>query len=204
MLIEWLNATKDAAAQGRILRVMGLFRLIVYREMDKLHTRKESRTGGRPGLTKLPAREHLERELDRALRYYAMRPRIWVSGVKFEISPPGVLVSWKPVSGSKFDRHREKSWAPLKENEIPLPGTRGGEAAAITILLELIRAGDVFKIDHCRCGKYFFKRFSHQRFCSAKCRLAEFRNSDEARQKRNAYARKLYHLHKKLDSGKTK
>ena len=75
------------------------------------------------------------------------------------------------------------------------------EIGALFRALELIKSGLISKIKKCRCQKYYFKKFAHQRFCSQKCKLAEFRTNDVVREKRNEYARKLYHLHK---TGKVK
>jgi hypothetical protein len=66
---------------------------------------------------------------------------------------------------------------------------------------EPIKLDLISKIAVCRCGKFYFRKFAHQRFCSQKCKLAEFRTNEEVRTKRNEYARKLYHLHK---TGKVK
>lgn len=57
------------------------------------------------------------------------------------------------------------------------------------------------RIAQCACGTYYFRRFSHQRFCSETCRLKEFRSSAEWKAHRRRKAREYYWLHK---SGKVK
>jgi hypothetical protein len=68
---------------------------------------------------------------------------------------------------------------------------------------ELAEEGRLSSLKQCAtCKRWLFARFPNQRFCSEKCRIAEFRKGDEARLKRNAYARELYHAKKALEEGK--
>lgn len=200
-LVNWLNATKDEAGKGRIIHVISLFFDLAHYES------KEERRNffkGKDGYIyekETPdskAREQLYRELRQALGYYTMRPTIiFLGGFDPDgnrVSGPTANIEWFPVEGSKMHRHQLKTY---------WPGI-GTEAKAIKTVLALIESQAIFKIELCRCEKFFYRRFSHQKFCTSKCRLAEFRDSEESRKKRNDYARKLYHLHKKLDSGKTK
>lgn len=94
---------------------------------------------------------------------------------------------WFPASRSKKYAH---GWADEYD-----------EMNAGYDLAELSGAGLLEQLLQCRCGKFFFQKFSHQRFCGAKCRLEEFRNNPEVRAKRNADARRVYQLRK---SGKVK
>jgi len=65
---------------------------------------------------------------------------------------------------------------------------RGGglsEAGAVFAILSVFRQPEGWRrIAKCDCGKYYFRRFSHQRFCSEKCRLKEFHSSDEWKEHR--------------------
>jgi len=116
-----------------------------------------------------------------------------------------VFTSWRPLPGSKLSKNMWKAtqhnWEALSDSDFDLPGAQMGEAGAIKTALELIQSDLIWKVGRCKCGKFFFRKFSHQHFCSEKCRIANFRSTDEARAKRNEYARKLYHLHK---TGKVK
>ena len=124
-----------------------------------------------------------------------MRPLLIVRGR--EDRPGQVIVGtdWIPAPGSRLYR------AVSPDSRAVDNGVRISESQAIKQTLDLIQSGYISRVLPCRCGKFFFQKFSHQRFCGGKCRVAEFRTSDEARRKRNEYARKLYHLHK---SGKVK
>jgi hypothetical protein len=77
------------------------------------------------------------------------------------------------------------------------------EGQAFEALFFLGREGLIGNIGRCdECGRWLFKRFSHQRFCPGdKCRLKHFKSSDEWKAHRRAYAKRLYRLHK---SGKVR
>jgi len=75
------------------------------------------------------------------------------------------------------------------------------DSDAVLDLLELARQGLLERLKQCPCGSWIWARFSHQRFCSAKCREKEFRSSLQWKEHRRQKAREYYRLHK---SGKVK
>jgi hypothetical protein len=207
MLVNWLNHTDDEEAKTRITQIVSL-----YLELWFLCQESKAATEKRAGRKWIPndtpealKRAELEAGLNEALEYYQTRPWIvFADGYRTDsrariVSPH---FSSMPAKGSGF---AQKMKARLKSHPLPKlsnkrelipPGAGMGETGAIHYSLALFESGYIFKIRRCRCRKFFFQRFSHQRFCSEKCRITEFRTSDEARLKRNAYARKLYQLHK--------
>jgi hypothetical protein len=211
-LVNWLNHTQDDEAKERIKRVVALF-FDLWTHHAGMKRPKYTRTGHEQSrehqTSETKKRDELQKSLDEALSYYQTTPSVYVARV---FGKPGdhkgfrVLLSSRPVVGSALARNLEQSG---KSNDVlaslknPNPterdlmrGARMGETGAIRYVLELIQSGYIFKVHRCRCEMFFFQRFAHQRFCSEKCRITEFRTSDEARQKRNSYARKLYQLHK--------
>ena len=134
-----------------------------------------------------------------------MTPTLRIIGPDNDPREWNVLAFWRPLPGSKLAKNMRKAAQrnldALSDSDFDLPGAQMGETGAIKTALELIQSGLIWKVGPCKCGKYFFRKFSHQHFCSEKCRIADFRSTDEARAKRNEYARKLYHLHK---TGKVK
>jgi hypothetical protein len=205
MLVNWLNHSDDEDGKKRIRRVVGL-----YIELCFVSRSKEAATWkkvGRSWVDNLSAevrrRNELEASLNNALDYYQTQPWIrfvdrFKKGTRF-VSPQ---FDSRPVAGSEFAQNTE-AWgkahhAPeLSESgNLAPPGSGMAEVGAIRYTLALLESGHIFKVRRCRCDQFFFQRFKHQRFCNEKCRINEFRSSDEARQKRNAYARKLYQLHK--------
>jgi hypothetical protein len=208
-LVNWLNHSEDEEGKGRIVRVIYLFTKLWFhhRAMKKPKYKKagyeqwiEIET---PDTRK---RDELRKLLDAELSYYQTRP--WITfhkpfNKKGEQLPLSLHISSLPVPGSELARKMDFQWGkinPLQVGKVDplrsLHGARMGETGAIRFTLQLFQSGYIFKIHPCRCKKVFFQRFAHQRFCSEKCRIAEFRNSDEARLRRNEYARKLYQLHK--------
>jgi hypothetical protein len=210
--VNWLNSNAEQAAKNRIMNVVRLFLTLYLNRFGEGMSRggdgfwqsqKESETKKR-GVSESElqkTRSELERELQEALDYYRMTPSISLV-VDEKRSNSVVLVGWRAAPGSKMRRNQKPIDlnADVSEEEL-LPGVEMGEAGAIKNALELIESGYIFKIFPCRCRRFYFQKFSHQRFCSTKCRIAASRDSDEARRKRNEYARKLYHLHK---SGKVR
>lgn len=189
-LVVWLNAPHvPDSEKRRVSRVIALGM-----ELSE-HNPPEGASNEIVAEHHKAERVALQTALNNALRYYRMVPTMTVMR-----PPPGhmVYVNWKPAPGSRLARNIRKP------DELPrgLPrGARMNEFQAIKFVLEVLERGLISKIGRCKCDSYYFRKFNHQRFCSEKCRIAEFRTSDEARRKRNEYARKLYHLHK---TGKVK
>jgi len=199
-LVRWLNSSPDEQGKARIRRVIAL-----YAEL-RLHgqstrTAKCKWTGGKwvvRETSETRRGDALRAALDKALQYYRTVPSVTFETTSDARGYRYVLdIASVPVAGSAFDRHMKAAakasveWETIVQSALP-----GSEAQAIEIALEVLRTGDASRIHQCRCGRFVFQRFSHQRFCSERCRIAEFRTSDEARQKRNARQRKLYQLHK--------
>ena len=71
-----------------------------------------------------------------------------------------------------------------------------GDYLPYHMLIDAIKSGALSKVKSCACGKYFYQRFSHQKFCSDECRVRENQNSEKAREYRRTKQREYYHLHK--------
>jgi hypothetical protein len=206
ILVSWLNQTAEEEAKTRIMQVISLYLELWFlcNESEAAQERRVGRKWIKNDTPEVRKRAKLEAELNEALEYYQTRPWIiFADGYRTDtrariVSPH---FSSLPAKGSEFAqkmKERLKSHPLPKlsnKRELVPPGAGMGETGAIRYTLALLESGYIFKIRRCRCEKFFFQRFSHQRFCSEKCRIAEFRTSDEARLKRNAYARKLYQLH---------
>jgi hypothetical protein len=132
---------------------------------------------------KEPDFQRAMRELKAICQRYSYFPLL--APVPFDMAGP--QAQWFPARKTKTYSH---GW-PIEYDEMN----------AVFDLATLSGAGVLKQLALCRCGKFFFQKFIHQKFCSTKCRLEEFRSSPEVRAKRNAYARRLYKLHK---SGKVK
>jgi hypothetical protein len=205
-LVNWLNVTEDLVGRARIIEVINAFFRAIYLE-SVTEPGITHRKDGSACQLMTPERQLVEaamKKLDRLLAYYTVVPEIAIptSAQKGEVS---YYVTWRSAPGSKVERHSRtvprpgpgRKW----KKHYELPGGQMGEIGALFNVLELIKADLISKIAVCRCGNFYFRKFAHQRFCSQKCKLAEFRTSEEVRAKRNEYARKLYHLHK---TGKVK
>ena len=86
---------------------------------------------------------------------------------------------------------------PLNERRVYGPNAMLTETGAVLALLNLFEArANWWRVRECYCGKYYFRRFRHQRFCSETCRVKRFRSSEEWREHRRTKAREYYWLHK--------
>jgi hypothetical protein len=75
------------------------------------------------------------------------------------------------------------------------------EGLAAIEIMNLFKNGDLARLRKCECGTYFFARSSITRFCSEKCRVAYWENSEIRKEQKRKKAKEYYHLHK---SGKVK
>ena len=74
---------------------------------------------------------------------------------------------------------------------------RFSEAGAVFATLLVFQQPDGWRrIAQCDCQKYYFRRFSHQRFCGEPCRLKKFHASEKWKEYRRNKAREYYWLHK--------
>jgi hypothetical protein len=82
----------------------------------------------------------------------------------------------------------------------PPPGF--DDAVIIVHLLYMGEGRGLAKINECECGcgKWFFKRFSHQKFFSAKCRDKIHKSFPRWQEYRRKKAREYYWLHKKKNT----
>jgi hypothetical protein len=200
-LVNWLNVTEDLVGRTRIIEVVGTFFKALQLEAATEHKLVRGKDGFfREEMTPdLELLEAAEEKLDRLLAYYTVVPSI-VIPASAQKGDASFMIHWRPAPGSKMARHSRsvpkpgpgKKW----KKHYELPGGQMGEIGALFNALELMKSGLISKIVVCRCAKFYFRKFAHQRFCSQKCKLAEFRTNEEVRLKRNEYARKNYHLHK--------
>jgi hypothetical protein len=114
------------------------------------------------------------RTLERRLRRYTFYPRFY---------PLGKVLSF--------------AWEPAR----PDHPESYGEISAIVDLAKLAEKDLLGHLKQCSCGRWIWARFSHQRFCSARCREHDFRSSEKWKEHRRQKAREYYRLHK---SGKVK
>jgi hypothetical protein len=68
------------------------------------------------------------------------------------------------------------------------------ESVAVHNAIELARRGLLPRLVSCECGRWFFARFAHQRFCSTRCRKRHHSCSEGFKAARRAYMRRYYRL----------
>lgn len=70
------------------------------------------------------------------------------------------------------------------------------EGDALLCIMELARE-DLFKdLRVCHCGKWFFARFIHHKFCSQSCQQTHHRSNPEYREAHRVYVKNLRAMHK--------
>jgi hypothetical protein len=71
------------------------------------------------------------------------------------------------------------------------------EMDAVQKLIDIADNGQFSALTVCvACEKWFFRKFSHQRFCSESCRMGNYRQSDSWKAYKRDKAREYYWLHK--------
>jgi hypothetical protein len=68
------------------------------------------------------------------------------------------------------------------------------ESIAIHNSIELARRGLLQRIVACECGRWFFAKFKHQRFCGSRCRKRHHQSSEAFKAARRVYMRRYYRL----------
>src|SRR6266496_1284464 len=105
---------------------------------------------------------------------------------RYKFSPQAIITSglflvWVPYSGP--DGRYRRPWPSYSD------------ARAVLDLL-WNRGRDAHRIMECNCGKWFYAKFEHQKYCSSKCREKAFRSTPEWKEYRRGKAREYYWLHK--------
>jgi len=97
-----------------------------------------------------------------------------------------MIPQWTPISGpgGRFKRR----WPP----------DAGGydDVQAVFELAWMTDGEGLKKVRECLCGKWFFVKFAHQKFCSAPCRDKANKSLPKWKEYRRKKAREYYWLHK--------
>ena len=173
-VIDWLNGSADDPGRKRIRQLLRNIRVVKsnwveYEDGDGGYLQYE-------GSKEDYRRAHSK--IITLLKRYRFFPALFSFGGR-------LLTQWAPVSGpdGKFRRH----WPPAD-----------GKYDDFQAIYELTfpRSLGIERIEECDCGKWFFMKFKHQRFCSARCRDRANKSSPKWREYRRNKAREYYWLHK--------
>lgn len=69
-----------------------------------------------------------------------------------------------------------------------------GESLAIHGVIELAKLHLLERVSRCECGRWFFVKFAHQYFCTARCRKKHHESSEAFKATRREYMRRYYRL----------
>jgi hypothetical protein len=191
-LVGWLNAGDSTKEKARVIEIIDNFQFLRVKETqrrDELPRRKFNRSDFDDLCDAVNKLYH-------RLSRYSFHPFFVPQGA-------GVGVHWMPHGRRKYMQ---------TEKKVPLYGLLPGSAGvagsmlnrefsyddtdAVFHLARLAEQGLLDRLKRCRCGRWMFARFSHQRFCSSKCREQEFRSSSDWKEHRRKKAREYYWLHK--------
>lgn len=174
-VVDWLNDSTIDAGRARIRQLLRNIRILKGNWVQY-----EDDEGGY--LTYEGSKEEYRRaskQLFTLLRRYRFFPALFNFAGRF-------LTQWAPISGpdGNFKRH----WPPID-----------GKYDDVQAIYELTFPDNsgIERLEECTCGRWFFRRFKHQRFCSAKCREKVNKSSPKWREYRRNKAREYYWLHKK-------
>jgi hypothetical protein len=172
-LVKWLNAASGTPERERVVKIVETARRIAHLRAQKpaLVLAHESFFGEKTELNKAYNR------YQRMLRRYRFFP---------------LIQPWSPIAPHMWtavEHGRDK----LSDDSPHLPYD---DFDAVHDLARLADRGLFDKLLRCSCERWLFARFSHQRFCSARCREREFKASPEWRAHRRKKAREYYWLHR--------
>jgi len=153
-------------------RVIEILRLY---EQDRIEWEEMIRVGINSPTRTSKKNKTSHKALERRLRRYTFYPKFFPAGKE--------VLSF--------------AWIPTRDD----PPERYGEVSAIADLAKLAEKDLLGHLKECVCGRWIWARFSHQRFCSSRCRERDFRSSEKWKEHRRQKAREYYRLHK---SGKVK
>jgi hypothetical protein len=78
---------------------------------------------------------------------------------------------------------------------------RAIETLAVHGLVCMAEANLLDRFQLCTCGRWYFARFPHQKFCSPDCRVKFWESSEERKAQKRERAREYYRFHKIHDRG---
>jgi hypothetical protein len=161
--------------QNRVIELLRLYQKSCIEWETIARNANNRNSAGNPDITKNYTKKATAHKiLERRLRRYTFYPRFYPLG-------KGLSFTWEPTRPDRLESY--------------------GEISAIADLAKLAEKDLLGHLKECPCGKWIWAKFSHQKFCSAKCREHDFRSSEKWKEHRRKKAREYYRLHK---SGKVK
>ena len=124
-----------------------------------------------------------QRRIRALLLRYKFTPMLWGFG-------PLITSQWTPIAGP--DGEFKRKWPPSDG--------KYDDVQAVFDISWSAEDRSLARIRECVCTRWFFAKFSHQRFCSTKCREKVFRSSPGWKEYRRQKAREYYWLHKKRNT----
>jgi len=159
---------EDGAGQGRVRKLVTTFH-----EAFPLFEKYIDQLGsnGDADIPEAPEVEKFEKELSKQAAHYKRE-------LKFVLDPnPRTIFYW--------GLPRARTLPELQESH------------AINDMVSLASQNLLQRVCKCECDTWFFARFSHQQFCSPRCRSRHQRQSPEFKALRRKYMRDYYQLQKK-------
>jgi hypothetical protein len=177
LLVWWLNNCKDKAAQERVRTLLdSLTRMISLVTEMPASARNQS---GREWVSNAKTRSFEEHEsyINRLLERYR--------------AVPSLSVFKRRIGGDEVV-DLDFNWMPTgKSASVPIAMT---DFLAIARILDL-ETESLLRVRLCDCGKAFFGRFAHQKFCSDTCRIEFYTYDPKWKTYRAKKAREYYSLH---------
>ena len=175
LLIGWLNAKGDDLPRQRVRKLLRNIRVLT----SNWDLVDDGEGGALVYRGSQDAVRDALREVVGLLRRYKFFPLILPFGDR-------TFRQWTPVSGP--DGKFKRGWPPTY-----------GEYDDVQAVYELATPSPdehAERILECACERWFYQRFSHQKFCSAKCRDKANKATPQSKEYRRRKAREYYWLHK--------
>ena len=195
-LVTWLNQRRKTISHRRIERLLVNLQAALDEFPDFTWTETASGLTATARVRRTRSLKAAQEELARyrfrpALRALAVRPDSHGSSLRHHL----------PAASSSHPVHVELPTAPRR---LPARPARPDKAVgtyepafewdceheagqAIIAIMELGRAGLLWRVRRCKCGEWLYARFRHQRFCSDACKQAAQKSGPRWREYRRKY-----------------
>jgi hypothetical protein len=174
-VIAWLNEPQDDPGRRRIRQLLRSIQILANNWVEVI----DEDDGATALAHRGDAKEYKKAYKDAftLLRRYRFSPLLFPFAYR-------MICQWTPIAGPAG--HYRGQWPPI------------GPYTEYSAVIELTWnfGENLAKVKECFCGRWFFLRFAHKKFCSSKCRDKANKTLPQAREYRRKKAREYYWLHK--------
>lgn len=205
-VVQWLNGARQAKSTKSYSRVVRIYALLLQlaiksKEYQPVYAKPELLDKDKKYAEKytriITESRGLAEQLNCCLQRYRMHPEI-----EARLGEGGVYLQWSSSSARSkwgFTIEVDDSRQTIERMPVRFPGLSAliTEPRAVLLLLELARSRYVSRVRPCQqCETWFYARLPQAKFCSRACQQSHFRTSEDFKNHKKEYMRKLRQMKK--------